>query len=527
MKCDVWQRIGWLMLNPRATLFPYSRKVAGGRHATRYWLATICALWSAVPAGSAATLVHDFYLPMPEAQLRQTFTALESNVGTTLDSVFSVVITGEGTVIYYDQWEDGYETDIANPTQSTTQIWGDGNNSNGIPPGYTNDPPSFPAGTVLTLRNLVPLPRNPANLLFDARDRMAATKALVVSRAAWATTPGTVLAGAVEVTATVDYGTSYISPVGQDMTNALFQYVGLMVMAEQDGTSVTIDTDGPGATAPFTVALNRGESYLVNGGVKKGGSVNATKPVQVNLVIGHVGAHYASDWFTLYPTNQWSDSYVTPVGTAANGNATFVYLYNPNAAAITINYSTRVSSGSFSVPGASGVFQFQMPQNSGARFTSAGGQKFFALSTAGASPSSDAAYDWGFTLLPEDGLTTEAVVAWGPGSSDGSQNGSPVWVTPVAATRVYVDYNGDKLGPLTDPRGQRGQFRERQTRWFSVGRLRGGQRVMGREGPVERRGRRAISKPRRLPPQLRRAPGRSGFEQLDLRDHRREPEVLI
>ena len=292
MKCDVWQRIGWLMLNPRATLFPYSRKVAGGRHATRYWLATICALWSAVPAGSAATLVHDFYLPMPEAQIRQTFTALESNVGTTLDSVFSVVITGEGTVIYYDQWEDGYETDIANPTQSTTQIWGDGNNSNGIPPGYTNDPPSFPAGTVLTLRNLVPLPRNPANLLFDARDRMAATKALVVSRAAWATTPGTVLAGAVEVTATIDYGTSYISPVGQDMTNALFQYVGLMVMAEQDGTSVTIDTDGPGATAPFTVALNRGESYLVNGGVKKGGSVNATKPVQVNLVIGHVGAHY-------------------------------------------------------------------------------------------------------------------------------------------------------------------------------------------------------------------------------------------
>ena len=115
MKCDVWQRIGWLMLNPRATLFPYSRKVAGGRHATRYWLATICALWSAVPAGSAATLVHDFYLPMPEAQIRQTFTALESSVGTTLDSVFSVVVTGEGTVIYYDQWEDGYETDITQP----------------------------------------------------------------------------------------------------------------------------------------------------------------------------------------------------------------------------------------------------------------------------------------------------------------------------------------------------------------------------------------------------------------------------
>src|SRR5262245_58549618 len=99
---------------------------------------------------SAATLVHDFYLPMPDAQIRQTFTALESNVGTNLDSVFSVVITGEGTVIYYDQWEDGYETDLAHPAQATTQVWGDGNNLNGIPPGYANDPVSFPAGTVLT-----------------------------------------------------------------------------------------------------------------------------------------------------------------------------------------------------------------------------------------------------------------------------------------------------------------------------------------------------------------------------------------
>jgi uncharacterized repeat protein (TIGR01451 family) len=96
-----------------------------------------------------------------------------------------------------------------------------------------------------------------------------------------------------------------------------------------------------------------------------------------------------------------------------------------------------------------------MPKNSGARFFSAGGRKFFALSTAGATAGSDAAYDWGFTLLPDNGLTTEAVVGWGPGSSDGSVNGSPVWVTPLAAARVYVDYNGDRNGPLTDPRGNK------------------------------------------------------------------------
>jgi len=47
------------------------------------------------------------------------------------------------------------------------------------------------------------------------------------------------------------------------------------------------------------------------------------------------------------------------------------------------------------------------------------------------------------------------VVGWGPGSSDLSQNGSPVWVTPLAATRVYVDYNGDRNGPTNDPKGNK------------------------------------------------------------------------
>lgn len=283
---------------------------------------------------------------------------------------------------------------------------------------------------------------------------MAATKALVVSRAAWALTPGPVLSGAVEVTATIDHGTSYVSPVGQNMTNRLFQYVGFMIMATEDNTSVTIDLDGAGTNVASVVVLNRGESHLVNGGVKIGGSVTSTKPVQVNLVIGRYAGRYATDWFTLYPTSQWSDSYITPVGTAANGNQTFNYFYNPNATNITINYLTRVGSGSFSVP-AGGVTQYQMPQASGARFTSGGGAHFFALCTAGANPASESAYDWGFTLLPEDGLTTEAVVGWGPGSSDGTVNGSPVWVTPIAATRVYVDYNGDRAGPLTDPNGNK------------------------------------------------------------------------
>ena len=405
---------------------------------------------AASPAAKAVNLVQEFYLPMPEPQIYQANSAIVSGSGSTIASTFSIVVTGAGTVIYYDQWEDGYETDLSHPAQPSTQIWGDGNTNNGVAPGFPND--LLPAGAVITLTNNVTLPRNPATLLWDARDRIAATKALVISRAAWPVAQGPVFAGAVGVLSTLDYGTNYVSPVGQDMTNGLFKYVGIFVMAAQNNTAVTIDPNGNGV-GTTNVVLNQGESYLVNGGVKKGGRVTASKPVQADLLIGHVGASYASDWFTLYPVEEWSSTYFTSVGTAASGNPAYVYLFNPNSNAIVINYSTQSGSGSFSVPGTNGVFQFPMPVGSGGSFASAGGQNFFAISTVGANPASDTAFNWGFTLVPEAALTTEAVVGWGPGSADGTVDGSPVWVTPLAATRIYVDYKGDHLGPLTDPNG--------------------------------------------------------------------------
>ena len=43
-----------------------------------------------------------------------------------------------------DEFEDGYEVDITNPVfargigNGATQIWGDGNFTNGFPPSYSN-----------------------------------------------------------------------------------------------------------------------------------------------------------------------------------------------------------------------------------------------------------------------------------------------------------------------------------------------------------------------------------------------------
>jgi hypothetical protein len=313
----------------------------GLRQSHILWIAALGFLLSSVSAVRAATLVQEFYLPMPESQIYQANNAIVSGTGSTIASTFSIIVTGTGTVIYYDQWEDGYETDLSNPTQPTTQIWGDGNDAHGIPPGFAHNPLGLPAGTVITLTNNVALPRNPSQILFDARDRMAANKALVISRAAWPIPTGPVFAGAVGVLSTMDYGTHYISPVGQDMTPNLMKYVGIFIMAAQNNTAVIIDPNGNGV-GTTNIVLNQGESYLVNGGIKKGGRVTASKPVQVDLLIGHVGATYASDWFTLYPVEAWDNTYYTPVSSAASGSQpAYVYLFNPGTNAITINYNTR------------------------------------------------------------------------------------------------------------------------------------------------------------------------------------------
>ncbi len=95
------------------------------------------------------------------------------------------------------------------------------------------------------------VPRNPATRLYDGRDRIGSNKGLVVTRAMWPTTPGAVLGGSVSVQSTLDFGTNFVSPVGQDMTNKLFTYVGMTIMAAQDGTAVTINTNVSGGDAVF------------------------------------------------------------------------------------------------------------------------------------------------------------------------------------------------------------------------------------------------------------------------------------
>ena len=209
-----------------------------------------------------------------------------------------------------------------------------------------------------------------------------------------------------------------------------------------------------------------------------GDTVNATAPVQGQLMVGEpreggYGGNLEMRWFALYPTADWSSSYFTPVGqSSVAGDRTSVWLYNDGVSAIDVNWETKTGTGGPPlVVDPKESVRFDIPGDTGVHFWSAGHEPFFAVSTVNAADNDpngtdNDTWDWGFALIPEDQLTTQALVGWGPGNSNvppkpvsptGVQNGNPVWVTPTATTTVYWDFDGDPAtgvsthgsGPLT------------------------------------------------------------------------------
>ena len=398
---------------------------------------------------------------------------MHPNTGTVITSVTSAVVVGDDTVIVYDHWEDGYEADSANRVQASTQVWGDGDPSNGdaetgglCTPATACEGDKLKAGATFTLKNDVPLPRDASVLLWDGRDRVSADKITAVTRAAWAVRPGPVLAGAVEVYPMAKFDTHFEIPLGQNIPLPdkveMFEYVDLHLMTGETAATVTIDPDGPnGNTPPFEVSLGPGEGYHVNGGVQMGATVTATHPIQVHLITGNIGAKYESRWFTLYPVSQWGSNIFTPVGTsgAAGGELTYIFLYNPAGnGVLEVDYETLHGDTGVLRVAPSTTSLFEMPRDSGAQFSSKDGAVFFAVAAIGVNlaHSENIAKDWGFSLIPERNLTTQAIVAWGPGTDPAQalENGNPLWLTSIQDTTVYVDWGGDGQGEHQAPNGE-------------------------------------------------------------------------
>ena len=300
--------------------------------------------------------VQLFYVPLPETEMNDALDAIGiGGQGDLQTSITSLSVTENNTVIWYDHWEDGYEAILGNPQQATTLVWGDGDDSNGIAPGFATDPMGIPAGTVFRLRNDVPTPRNVAvdGILFDSPDRFGSNKTIAVSRAQFTLPDGTVLAGAVEVRDTRFYDTEYVAPIGTNTPNQenMFEYTSFFVQAFLDNTRVQIDVNYNGVfTDPgdVDVILNQGQTVQSSPNVLQGARVKASLPVQAFLLTGDIGGKFASRTYLLYSVNQASNDYFTPVGydkASPNNDTTNddvrLFIYNPNATAINVSVEDK------------------------------------------------------------------------------------------------------------------------------------------------------------------------------------------
>ena len=195
--------------------------------------------------------VQTYYVPLPEDELLSSFRDMTTRCSacttprSPIRTLISIVVSADGTQILYDQHEDGYERDPSNPAGlkpgGTTEIWGDGDLSNGVAPGYPSD--LLNAGDVISLDNDVSVPSSA--IFFDGADKIVASFPVVMTRAAIPTGPGALQAGAMEALPIERWGTSYVAPVGVNTrdSNSMFQYNALYVMARTDNTVCAIDPD--------------------------------------------------------------------------------------------------------------------------------------------------------------------------------------------------------------------------------------------------------------------------------------------
>ncbi|MCB2223439.1 MAG: DUF11 domain-containing protein, partial [Actinobacteria bacterium] len=395
-------------------------------------------------ARASMSIAQTYYTPFEAQQFVDVLRGISGDPGccsTSVQSTVSVTSGAGGNIVVYDHFEDGYEEDPFDPVQGSTVTL------------------SLDAGDVWTQTSTVPIdqPGRGAGNYYDGRDRIVATAPIAVTQSGFATDPGTVHAGAVQVLDVDKSGLRFDIPIGVDANfNELFDYVGAVVVATHDGTTLQIDADADGSYET-TASIDEGEVYVVDGGIDLGGVVLADLPVAVYLASGDIGATYEGRFVELYPTAIWSDAMVSPVGSHDFGDGrTRAFFFNPSGGNITIDVVTGSGSTATLTVGPGGQGSFVLPMNQGARFSSRNGEPFYGMQMITSEGTSTSAWDWGFTLIPDDAVTPSVIVPYGIGSNGGTHNYSPVWFAADADTRVYVDLDGDDTtGPRTDPEGGR------------------------------------------------------------------------
>ena len=346
-----------------------------------------------------------------------------------------MAISTKGTVVWYQHWEDGSE-----------KIWGDGDASNGCSPSLAGDCTDandvLDAGHVIILENKVSVsPRKASEIKYDGGDKIQTSRPIAITRAAYPDLDedkGSMMAGAVEVFEQSAWGTEFTAPVGQNMKwtgTRGFEYVALAVMAGDKPSTVSYGQN--------KYNLNPGESEIIRI-AKRGDQVSATAPIQVHLITGDIGSTYELRWYSLPPTDQWSNEYYAPVGDSKGKPKLTVF--NPGTSTLSVTMNMGNGKTETISVGAGKAVQSSnyIPKGYAAKLWAS--KNFFAFSQTDTSDSGQI-YDWGYPLIPSKQLTSDVLIGLGYGCTNNKCNSkgerSVVWVTPVEDATIYVDYDND------------------------------------------------------------------------------------
>ena len=424
--------------------------------------------------------------------------------GNRMNSVVSLVASADGQIIYYDQWEDGFEADPFAPVQASSLILGDGNVANGNACAWTvgacagdviavgmpitlnsnlaTGTGSCTTGAQLTC-NVSVNPRLAANVRFDGGDSIA-TSGGPLSMIHNQDPLSPFIGGATEVLPQQAFqnATAYSVPAGENLYGGnntvyeIFKYVAINLVAFENNTQVFINSPGAGTVS---ITLNRGQHYVscgavapcagaIDGVAAAGITINAatristTGPVAGLILTGGDGT-YATDFFPILPDLLHGTDYLIPSpgdNTGVNGNRPMnLYLFNPDPlSAITVTVVDTAGTVNVNVPANSTVDYFTgiqaatgtgrfVPANSTVRLRSS--RPFWGLT---AHDHQNASNDWGYSWLATRFLTDSYTVSYAPGVQDppsaarcspapcDTLNRAPVW---IGATQDFTQIRID------------------------------------------------------------------------------------
>ncbi|OYU65331.1 MAG: hypothetical protein CFE22_14410 [Cytophagaceae bacterium BCCC1] len=417
---------------------------------------------------SEATKSKIYYLPFPENTnfLRKSLWSAGSvsYLTDTVRTVVSIKIPYPGNIITYDHWEDGYETNISIPNQVSTEIWGDGITNNGWAPGYPTD--IIPAGGYILIDNHFKYnSRDASKIFFDGRDKILSSNDIAISKIsgdagfALGSNNFDVQNVKTNVFDITRFGKFFVVPFGEDNVlggTSAFKYTGIFVRASENSTVINLDYNADGLVDVSSPVLNEGEVWFYDGtastpgintnvnnanDIKSGAILTSTNNFGVDVVFGGLDS-YGTRNMALLPGNFYGDTYFSPAHTTLSTAPVYAFFTNNLATPITIDWNSGTGGSGSVVVGAKSYGYLDLNLSAAYKFKSRNGEAFTAVAVFDAD-AAGSAYDWSFNMIPENRLSTFASVAWAPGSSNGTANYNPVWVTATTATTLYIKYDGN------------------------------------------------------------------------------------